>query len=312
MSIERIPTTGMSRQDWLAARRQSIGGSDAAAIIGMSPWASPYSVWADKLGKLPDQEETEAMRLGTDLEEYVSQRFERETGKKVRRWPYIVKNSDYPWAHANLDRRVDGESAFLECKTTSTLDIKQFRGVDFPERYYCQCVHYLAVTGYERCYLAVLCYGKGFYIYELERDEDEIQALMASERLFWEAYVEAGCPPPADGSEATTEALQTIYAETKGDTETQLFGRAALLTERKALISQRDAIKARIDEIENTIKEDLGNTERGSCDGWSVSWKSQERRSFRAELLRRDHPEIDLSPYYTTTVSRVFRVKETA
>lgn len=311
MSITRIPTGGMSREDWLRERRKSIGGSDAAAILGLSPWASPYTVWADKTGRLPEQEETEAMRIGTDLEEYVANRFEQETGKWVRRWPYITRNSDYPFAHANIDRRVDGESALLECKTTSSLDLKQFRGVDFPERYYCQCVHYLAVTGYERCYLAVLVLGREFHVFTLERDEDEIRALMAAESLFWEQYVVLDTPPPPDGSEATTEALQTIYPESSEGAEVQLFGRAALLQERKDLLKQREALSARIDEIENIIKADLGTAERGACDGWSVSWKSQIRRTFQAPAFRAAHPEItDIDVFYRTTTSRPFKVRE--
>jgi len=303
-------TKGMSRQEWLSERRKGIGGSDAAAILGLSKWASPYSVWADKTGRLPEQEETEAMRQGTDLEEYVASRFEAETGKKVHRVNAIIRNTDWPFAHANIDRKVAGESAFLECKTTSSLDLKQFRGVEFPERYYCQCVHYLAVTGYERCYLAVLVLGREFHVYTLERDEDEIRALMNAEDLFWEQYIELDTPPAPDGSEASTEALRTIYPESTEDAAVQLYGRDGLLDERKALLTQRDALTARIDEIENIIKQDMGTAERAASDAWSVTWKTQQRRSLVTAVLQKDHPELDLSPYYKITTTRTFRVKE--
>ena len=190
--LDTISTAKMSHEEWLEERRKSIGGSDAAAVIGMSRFASPYTVWMDKTGRLPEKEDTEAMRIGRDLEEYVAKRFEEASGKKVRRCNYIIRNPAYPWAHADIDRRISGENAGLECKTTSTLDIRQFNGVEFPERYYAQCVHYLAVTGLDRWYLAVIVFGRGFFTYTLERDEAEISALMEAEKLFWRCVEEAG------------------------------------------------------------------------------------------------------------------------
>src|SRR5699024_5583358 len=108
---------------------------------------------------------------GRDLEDYVSRRWMEETGKRAHRVNAMLYNQDYPFAHADIDRAVSGENAGLECKTTSDLDIKQFKGVEFPEKYYVQCVHYLAVTGFDRWYLAVLVFGRGFYTFTLERDE---------------------------------------------------------------------------------------------------------------------------------------------
>ena len=228
--IRRVSTRNMSRPEWLARRRNTIGGSDAAAIVGLSRYGSQYSVFMDKTGRLPDKPDTEAMRQGRDLEEYVSQRFEEETGKKVRRLQAMLYNPLYPFAHADVDRMVCGEDAGLECKTTSTLDVKQFRGVEFPEKYYAQCVHYMAVTGCERWYLAVLVFGRGFFVYTLERDQAEIDALMAAEQGFWAGYVETDTPPGPDGSDATTEAMQTIYSDSRPEERT-LFGRDMILDE---------------------------------------------------------------------------------
>ena len=126
--IKKVSTAGMSREAWLEQRRHTIGGSDAAGIIGLSKWSSPMSVWADKTGRLPDKPDTEAMRLGRDLEGYVASRWMESTGKKVRRLNAMLYSELYPFAHADIDREVIGERAGLECKTTSTLDVKQFQG----------------------------------------------------------------------------------------------------------------------------------------------------------------------------------------
>ena len=87
----------MNRAEWLEERRAGIGGSDVPGILWISPYASPYTVWADKLGLLPAQEYTEAMRQGTDLESYVAARFCEETGLKAHRKNQIIRNAKYPY-----------------------------------------------------------------------------------------------------------------------------------------------------------------------------------------------------------------------
>lgn len=308
--LTRISTKNMSHDEWLEHRRQSIGGSDAAGIVGLSQWTSPYSIWAEKTGRVPPKEDTEAMRQGRDLEDYVAKRWEEATGGHVRRLPAILINPQFPFAHANIDRLVIGEDAGLECKTTSTLDLKKFRGVDFPEQYYVQCVHYLAVTGTAKWHLAVLVFGRGFFCFTLERDEAEIEALMDAERAFW-ATVESDTPPSVDGSDASTEALQSIYSESDGSA-ISLFGRDSILNEYMALITQKDVLDERISEIENIIKGDMGSAEQATCGGFRVSWKSHSRRTFQAKAFATAYPEVDLAPYYKTTAFRRFQITKRA
>ena len=307
--LKKKSTLGMSREEWMELRRHSIGGSDAAAIVGLSKWASPYTVWADKTGRLPDKPDTEAMRQGRDLEEYVAQRFSEATGKRVKRCNAILYNPAYPHSHADVDRMIVGENAGLECKTTSTLDVKQFLGVEFPEKYYAQCVHYMAITGADRWYLAVLVLGKEFHVYTLERDEAEIRALMDAETAFWEQYVETDTPPAADGAESTTDAIRTIYADSS-QSICILFGRETLLEEYMALKSQSKALDARIAEIQNTIMEDMQDAERGECGAYTVIWKAQERELFQRKEFEKAHPEINLAEYCRVSKSRPFKVTE--
>jgi len=306
--IKRVSTKGMSREAWLEQRRKTIGGSDAAGIVGLSKWASPFSVWTEKTGRAAEKEDTEAMRQGRDLESYVAQRWSEETGKRVYRVSAMLYNPLYPFAHADIDRMVVGENAGLECKTTFSLDLKQFNGVEFPVQYYAQCVHYLAVTGAARWYLAVLAYGRGFFTFVLERDQAEIDALMAAEAAFWK-QVEQDIPPETDGSEATTTALQMIYPTSQKMT-VDLFGRDTVLQEYMRLKADKKALDYRIDELENTIKSDMGDAETGSCGMFSISWKSQTRQSFQAKEFAKAHPNIDLTPFYKSTTLRPFKVTE--
>lgn len=306
--IQRISTKAMSREEWLMRRRKTIGGSDAAGIVSLSRWASPFSVWADKTGRAAEKEDTEAMRQGRDLEDYVARRWMEETGKRVYRLPAMLYHPKYPFAHADVDRMVMGENAGLECKTTFSLDLKQFNGVEFPVQYYAQCVHYLAVTEADRWYLAVLAYGRGFFTFVLERDQAEIDALMAAEADFWK-LVEQDTPPDADGSEATSAALREVYPISE-QTTADLFGRDTVLREYMRLKEDKKALDTRIGEIENTIKADMGEAESGLCGSFHISWKSQNRQTFQAKEFAKDHPSIDLAPYYKNTNLRPFKVTE--
>ena len=291
--IQRVSTKGMSREEWLMRRRKTIGGSDAAGIVGLSRWTSPFSVWADKTGRAAEKEDTEAMRQGRDLEDYVARRWMEETGKRVYRLPAMLYHPKYPFAHADVDRMVTGENAGLECKTTFSLDLKQFNGVEFPVQYYAQCIHYLAVTGADRWYLAVLAYGRGFFTFVLERDQAEIDALMAAEADFWK-LVEQDTPPDADGSEATSAALREVYPISE-QTTADLFGRDTVLREYMRLKEDKKVLDTRIGEIENTIKADMGEAESSLCGSFHISWKSQNRQTFQAKEFAKDHPSIDLA-----------------
>jgi putative phage-type endonuclease len=307
-NLIKISTKDMPHEEWLEHRRKSIGGSDASAIIGMNNYSSPYTVWADKLGKLPPKEDNEAMRLGRDLEEYVAKRFTEATGKKVRRENNILINPDIPFAHANVDRMIVGEDAGFEAKTTSALNTKKFKNGEYPENYYAQCVHYMMVTGCERWYLGVLVLGVEFKWFVIERDEGEIEALRKSEADFWE-YVKSGEAPLADGSASTSETLRAIYPESNGDT-VSLTAFADELNQYKHLASLESDYKKLKDECANRIKAYMGEASKGETDKFKVTWTSSVRNTFDHKAFAKDNPNIDLSGYYKSTPTRTFKVNE--
>ena len=307
-NLKKISTLDMPHEEWLRHRQRSIGGSDAAAIVGLSAYVSPYTVWADKLGKIPPSEDNEAMRQGRDLEQYVAERFAEATGKKVRRENNILINPDFPFAHANVDRIVIGEDAGLECKTTNQLNLKKFKNGEFPDHYYVQCMHYMMVTGCSKWYLAVLVLGREFLWFEIERDEEEIAALAKSEQEFWKC-VEQGVPPAADGSKSTTDTIQTMFPDSS-ESSVSLFSFDNMLTQREDIKRSIGDLKALQDEIENKIKAYMQDASRGESDKYRVTWSTSERSSFDSKRFAADHPEMDLSKYLKTTKSRIFRVNK--
>lgn len=297
-----------NHDEWLAIRHGYIGGSDAGAIIGMNPYNSAFAVWAEKTGKTEPFGGNIATRTGTLLEDLVARLFMEETGKKVQKLNFTLVNDAYPFACANLDREIIGEDAFLECKTTNNLvNVKKFRNGEFPDVWYAQVTHYMAVTGAKKAYLAVLSECRDFRIFELERDEDEIAALMDAERAFWNDYVLTGQTPPADGHSATSSAIRQMWPEDDGDAA-DLTECAEALEQRKALNEQIKALKTEVDALDNSIKTVMGDAAKGSCGRFTVSWKLQNTSALDREKIKADYPDIDFSKY--TSQSRVYRVTE--
>ena len=295
-----------SYEEWQELRSHYIGGSDAAAVIGLNSFSSPYALWAEKTGRIPGFDGNLATEVGTYLEDFVARKFTYETGKKVRRVNQSFLNSDYPWAIANIDRDIVGEDAGLEIKTTGELNLKRFKNGEYPANYYCQCVHYMAVTGKRRWYLAVLIGNREFRWFTIERDEDEISALMSAEKDFWE-LVKNDTPPLPDGAEATSDTLTALFPNS--DTSTaDLAGHNRELDEYMALKQSIKELTKQMDCIANTIKELMGDSGRGESGEFRVSWTSSKRRSFDARRFASEHPDIDLTDYYNESSTRTFRV----
>ena len=307
--INKISTVNMSHEEWLERRRSTIGGSDTAALLGLDEYRSPYSLWCEKVGKVipEDISDKEAVRLGNDLEDYVARRWMEATGKKVRKDNHMIYNDQFSFAHANIDRAVVGENAGLECKTTSSWEIlQQCRDGQYPDRWYTQMVHYMMVTGAEKWYLGVLILGKGFYNFEITRDEAEIEALANAERGFWH-FVATNTAPPLDGTEATQDALKTILADSAPGRAIDLTGVSHHLSLYLALKEQIKGLEDSMYEHQAHIMNFMQDAERGTFDKTSVSFKTQTRQIFDRKAFERDNgtiPEI----YFNTSTSRPFKV----
>lgn len=296
-----------SREEWLSLRKGYIGGSDAGAVIGLNPYKGAYALWAEKTGKIPEFEGNITTRVGSYLEDLVAQMFTEETGKKVRRKNRMLVNDLYPFACADVDRMVVGEDSLLEIKTTNSIPVvKKFKNGEYPESWYAQMMHYLAVSGLKKAYLAVLIECREFKIFELERDEDEISALMNAEKEFWRC-VETDTPPAVDGSESTSDTLSAVYPQST-DGVVNLFAFEADLALYEELQKQEDEIGRQINEIVNRIKLFMGESGRGESRLHRVSWTTRSRTTFDSKRFIQDHPNLNLEGYQKTTTYRVFGV----
>lgn len=299
-----------NKEEWLALRKQlGIGGSDAGSVIGLNPYKSAYTLWAEKTGKIPEFEGNLTTDVGSYLEEFIAKLFTKATGKKVRRKNRILVNDKYPFAFADVDRVVVGENAALEIKSTNSYPaMKKLSKGEYPEQWYCQETHYNGVGEFDRIYLAVLINCREFKIFVLDRDEAEISALMSVEEKFW-SNVQTNTPPPADGLESTSKTITALYPESNSD-NVNLYSYQTELARYMELSEQIKNLEAAKEEAANKVKAFLGEAGKGESDRYRVTWTSSERRSFDSKRFAKENPDIDMDSYYKTSTYRTFKVTE--
>lgn len=306
-----VKTKDLDRSNWLQYRKLGIGGSDVGAICGLNKYKSPIAVYLDKIGELPNNDEqSEAAYWGNVLEEIVAREFQIRTGKKVRHRNAMLKHTEYPWMLANLDRVVVGEKAILECKTTSAYMDQEWKDDKVPESYILQCQHYMAVTGFSKCYIAALIGGNKFVWKEIKRDEELISYLIAIEKDFWINHIEKKIPPSIDGSESSTEVLKVLYPESIEDSETLLdYEAGELVQKRLELKEQEKEVKNQLNEVENKLKAKLQSYEVGKVDNFKITWKSINSSKLDNKTLKQEQPEI-YKKYCKVSSYRKFEIKE--
>jgi putative phage-type endonuclease len=179
-------------------RRTGIGGSDAAAALGLSPWVTPYNLWELKRGLAPPPEENEPMLWGTLLEDVIRREYARRAGVEARPVKEMIRHPQHAFMFAHLDGEIIGlqAKAILEVKTARTAVGWGEEGTDeIPLHYLIQVHHSMVVTDAELCDVAVLIGGQDFRVYHVDRDAEIEQRVTEGEALFWD-MVTAGEPPP--------------------------------------------------------------------------------------------------------------------
>ncbi len=301
----------LSREEWLEKRRSGIGGSDAGAIMGVNPYKGAFTVWADKLGKLPPVEDNERMRQGREFEEYVARRFTEKTGKKVRRCNLMMRSTEYPWMLANIDRRVEGAREGVECKVNFDTFKRRYRNGEFPLEYYCQCLHYLTVTGWDAWHLAVWTPGEDVETFSWRREDvqDDIDMLIAQEEKFWRTYIEGGAQPMPDGLEGTADAIGRMYERESGEAMDAADEDEQVMLELIDLKAQRKELDGRIRCAENRLKARMGEAMRLCGNAAMATWKAQTRRIISEKRIRELYPMVDVEQIREAKTSRVFKVE---
>ena len=194
-------------------RREYIGGSDIAAVMGMNRWKTSLTLWLEKIGEidLNDNSNNEAKELGRELEDFVAKKFSKKTGLKVRKRQEKYTHKKYPFLVAHVDRIIVGTDELLECKTCSSYKKDEWGGEEIPQEYILQVIWYLGITGRKRGHIAVLIGGQSFKTRVVEFDAElfEIMVNMAVE--FWDCVQTKTMPAIAPEDNEVMSKICLLY-----------------------------------------------------------------------------------------------------
>ncbi len=282
-----------TREEWLAAREKSIGGSEASAVLGLSKYQSPFSLWALKTGKIQPQEETLAMRVGHAVEPLIASELEAQGYRLQDPGLCILRSVERPFLSYSPDRllmqRFESTTATLSVDIPSGLAEfkKDYGGQDWDTEAssssIVQLQHGLLITGLSTGVIAALIgLGQSLRVYDIA-PELELQAIIL-ERVeqFWHDYVVKDTPPPTDWSESTTRALASLYPKDTG-TEIELpaeewRGRLMALQVAK---NQIELAKESEAAVKNALRAALGENSSAVIPGVGrVTWKLTKRKEY--------------------------------
>lgn len=291
------------RTRWLAWRRAGIGGTDAAAILGVSPWRSALDVYLDKRGNLEDAADNASMRWGRALEPVIADAYSEQTGIVFERGLSIVHPQ-----HEELRGSLDGLAAdrVVEIKTARTAEGWGEPGSDeVPVHYAAQAMHYLLLTGKALVDFAVLIGGSDFRIYTIERDEPTIELLRERELAFWREHVVPGIPPPA----TTARDARARWPLSRSATvQVDIDVVQALQRLREAKAQMRE-LERDIEAAESIVLPAFGEAEAiADGDTLLATWKTQKASRFDTTAFRKAHPDLAAAFTHEST-SRVLRLK---
>lgn len=277
------------RAAWLEARRHGVGGSDAGAIVGVSPWSTPLDVYNSKV-EPPEDHDNAAMEWGRRIEPIVRQAYSDKTGRTVQT-PAMLQHPQHAWMLANLDGIADG-GRVLEIKTARTGKGWGEEGSDqIPLPYLIQVQHYMAVTALPVADVAVLIGGSDFRLYEVPADADLQAGLIASEAAFWQRVVDRQPPDPVTFEEVRQRFGSLAVAGTV-EADAVVYGKALTL---QAISAEIKDLDARADNCRATLMKALGEggdtlTHAGQT---LATWKlAKAPQRFDAKAFAADHADL--------------------
>lgn len=331
-----VDTAGLSKENWLEYRRRGIGGSDVAAILGISPFRTARDLYYDKLNITSAVEEVGnwvALEVGHRLEDLVAQIFQRKTGLKVFQVKKMFQNPDFPFMLADVDFFVtlqDGSNAILEIKTTNYNAQKHWwkDGQEcVPVYYESQVRHYMSVMDIDRAFLCCL-YGNTedeVIIRELNRETEYEAEMIYLEQQFWMEHVLAHSPPPyTESGELVLESVRRHYGDPDETAPARRFvgPMAEAVTRYLELQEQKRVADAQVKQINQEMQRIKGLLIAGMngagaalCPGkgedYIITYKTTASPTINKDGLLRlklQYPDI-YRQFVTPSLTRRFRVR---
>jgi len=278
--------------EWHALRATGIGGSDLAAVLGLSKWKTPLQLYREKRGECEDQPDNEPMRWGRALEDVIRQRYAEETGATVE-VPGHMRHPVHSFIVGHLDGIAtlpNGQTVVLEIKTARHGEGWGEEGTDeIPQEYLLQVQHYLFVAGLDQADVAVLIAGSDFRIYRIKADAELQAMLLDACREFWQRVQDGNPPAPMSAADCQSlwPAPQRDEREASADTVAKVAELAAVRAQIADLESQKES-------LETAIKSELADASDLTYGGRTLAtWRSVKgRTTLDAKRLEQERPDV--------------------
>lgn len=334
-----IDTAGMDNDRWLECRMHgplgeipyTVGGSDVAAIFGVSPWTTPLELWLIKKGRIkpPEKSNVNQLQMGHLLEPIAAYWYKQKSGNAVTEDTNLYQHADHPYALANFDRRFtrasDGEPGILECKSCTYHKAGDWAEDAIPLYYELQLRFYLAVADVDiGAFSAVWGNNPDNDLAMPEIVRDRAKEDMIFERLEeWIWSLENDKPPTMQDvkPKLALESLARIYGssqknlptvEFSGKYEKSLRKIAMLqgeLTTRNAEIKKLEKeIEAHSVRIAEAMKEHEHGVLTTTCDKLLIDFVTRKTRRPDSKALKEKYPSV-YDEVLKTSESRKVKVR---
>ncbi len=299
----------LSTADWLKIRKTGVGGSEIAALFGKSNYASPLSIYMDKLSDEVNEVENEFIEWGKTLEPIIRDKFpgkfKRATNVdiSVEEFPFMMQSKEFPFMLGNIDGLLcpqqdykfsmpvgDGqwEEYFIpaglvggmEIKTGSGFTMKNWKENSLPDSYLLQTMAYMAVTGLPY-FLVVALIDKTLLWRYVPRDEEIIAIIRGRVNQFWTENVLARVPPAPIGSDVDTDVLKSLYPQELKDKALDLSHMEDKRLRYKELAEEMGGLKTEQDTIRQKFMAAMGDAEIAFCGDKKISWKMQAGSTYQ-------------------------------
>lgn len=300
---------------WKAVRSRGVGGSEIGAIMGVSKFATPRTVYLRKTMRydenLEEKQMKEHLEWGHLLEPVVAKKFTLVTGMEVAESPATLCHKDYQWALANIDRFIVDQygnpMGILECKTAHQRMLDDWENGEFYLSYMYQLNWYLGITGLKYGAMACLVGGRRFFNYEFFFDEGLFNKQLLAADRFWNYNVKELVEPELTGYDADTELMKETYQKVVKK-DIPLTEAEELATFYRQGKQQLKDLEAQLDEAKNKMCEMLGENESGYTPHHIIKWSARKRTGVDSAMLKEEYPLV-YEACKVTTAYRVFTIK---
>jgi putative phage-type endonuclease len=268
-AFEILAEEADNRPLWLKLRRDGIGASDISGIMGVSPWTTPFQVWASKVYDLPEEAPSEAMEWGRILESKILDEW-LDRRERAAFWRgALIRNKERPYVMATPDAIIS--EAVVEVKNRS-----EWSWSEIPDYYNAQVQWQLIATGYDLGYLVVLHGGRRLETYEIHADAELQEKMLLAAAMFWDDVENEEAP------EVVAEDNGYLASLWPTNTEETVEVAAGVASD---LYLAREAFKTaetRKNAAEATVKGLLGEADTAVVDQQVIAtWKTGKKaRSF--------------------------------